>query len=53
LGFLKLSLCFCAAKPVINTLLVPKDGEIPVDIQRLAAQGIIDVVCTPLTICFD
>ncbi|XP_042942189.1 uncharacterized protein YNL011C isoform X2 [Carya illinoinensis] len=27
----------------INTLLVPKDGEIPVDIQRLAAQGIFNV----------
>ncbi|OMO65358.1 LPPG:FO 2-phospho-L-lactate transferase CofD/UPF0052 [Corchorus olitorius] len=28
----------------INTLLVPKDGEIPVDIQALSSQGIIDVV---------
>ncbi|XP_059439754.1 uncharacterized protein YNL011C isoform X1 [Corylus avellana] len=28
----------------INTLLVPKDGEIPVDVQCLAAQGIIDVI---------
>ncbi|KAL5576557.1 hypothetical protein UlMin_018256 [Ulmus minor] len=28
----------------VNTLLVPKDGEIPVDIQRLAAQGIFDVI---------
>lgn len=37
----------------INTLLVPKDGEIPVDVQCLAAQGIFDVVCMPLTICFE
>ncbi|KAI4323714.1 hypothetical protein L6164_023299 [Bauhinia variegata] len=28
----------------INTLFVPRDGEIPVDIDRLAAQGIFDVV---------
>ncbi|XP_031268256.1 uncharacterized protein LOC116126733 isoform X2 [Pistacia vera] len=28
----------------INTLLVPKDGEIPLDIQNLASQGIFDVV---------
>ncbi|KAF3452092.1 hypothetical protein FNV43_RR08188 [Rhamnella rubrinervis] len=28
----------------INTLLVPKDGEIPVDAQILAAQGIFDVI---------
>lgn len=28
----------------INTLLVPKDGEIPLDIQHLASQGIFDVV---------
>ncbi|KAK4589696.1 hypothetical protein RGQ29_020313 [Quercus rubra] len=28
----------------INTLLVPKDGEIPVDDQCLAAQGIFDVI---------
>ncbi|KAK7332035.1 hypothetical protein VNO80_28781 [Phaseolus coccineus] len=28
----------------INTLLVPKDGEIPVDIDNLAAQGIFDVI---------
>nr|XP_023908002.1 uncharacterized protein YNL011C [Quercus suber] len=28
----------------INTLLVPKDGEIPVDVQCLAAQGIFDVI---------
>jgi len=29
----------------INTVLVPRDGEIPVDIDNLAAQGIFDVVC--------
>ncbi|KAK2642406.1 hypothetical protein Ddye_024169 [Dipteronia dyeriana] len=29
----------------INTLLVPKEGEIPLDIQCLASQGIFDVVC--------
>ncbi|MBA0723344.1 hypothetical protein Golax_003928, partial [Gossypium laxum] len=28
----------------INTLLVPKDGEIPIDIQSLSSQGIFDVV---------
>ncbi|KAK8469001.1 hypothetical protein PHAVU_006G176700 [Phaseolus vulgaris] len=28
----------------INTLLVPRDGEIPVDIDNLAAQGIFDVI---------
>ncbi|KAL5772254.1 hypothetical protein ACOSQ2_012178 [Xanthoceras sorbifolium] len=28
----------------INTLLVPKEGEIPLDIQCLASQGIFDVV---------
>ncbi|KGN65646.1 uncharacterized protein LOC101203756 isoform X1 [Cucumis sativus] len=28
----------------INTILVPKDGEIPVDFQALAAQGIFDVI---------
>lgn len=28
----------------INTILVPKDGEIPLDIQKLASQGIFDVV---------
>lgn len=29
----------------INTLLVPKDGEIPIDVQCLTSQGIFDVVC--------
>lgn len=28
----------------INTILVPEDGEIPLDIQCLASQGIFDVV---------
>lgn len=28
----------------INTILVPKDGEIPIDSQALAAQGIFDVI---------
>ncbi|XP_044496364.1 uncharacterized protein YNL011C isoform X3 [Mangifera indica] len=28
----------------INTILVPKDGEIPLDIQKLASQGIFDVI---------
>lgn len=28
----------------VNTLLVPKDGEISVDVQMLAAQGIFDVI---------
>lgn len=28
----------------INTILVPKDGEIPLDIQKLDSQGIFDVV---------
>lgn len=28
----------------INTLLVPKGGEVPVDVQRLAAQGIFNEV---------
>ncbi|XP_060672931.1 uncharacterized protein YNL011C [Ziziphus jujuba] len=32
------------ANQYINTILVPKDGEIPVDVQRLAAQGIFDVI---------
>ncbi|KAJ4827929.1 hypothetical protein Tsubulata_032089 [Turnera subulata] len=31
----------------VNTLLVPKDGEIPIDVQRLASQGVHDVVCMP------
>ncbi|KAF6176099.1 hypothetical protein GIB67_000193 [Kingdonia uniflora] len=30
----------------INALVVPRDGQIPVDIQCLAAQGIFHVVCT-------
>lgn len=34
----------------INTLLVPKDGRIPVDVDRLAAQGIFHVVCILFTI---
>lgn len=33
----------------INTLLVPRDGEIPVDVQCLADQGIFEVVCVLLT----
>lgn len=33
----------------INTILVPKGGEIPIDFQRLAAQGIFNVVCIVLT----
>lgn len=33
----------------INTLLVPRDGEIPVDVQCLADQGIFEVVCMLLT----
>ncbi|XP_062095889.1 uncharacterized protein YNL011C [Humulus lupulus] len=43
----------------INTLLVPKGGEIPVNIQTLAAQGIVDViyvnsVCDPkIGVLFD
>jgi hypothetical protein len=28
----------------INTLLVPKDGQIPIDVQCLTSQGIFDVV---------
>ncbi|XP_068324595.1 uncharacterized protein YNL011C isoform X5 [Pyrus communis] len=28
----------------INTLLVPKGGEVPIDVQRLAAQGIFNVI---------
>lgn len=28
----------------INTLLVPKDGQIPIDVQCLASQGIFDVI---------
>ncbi|XP_021811491.1 uncharacterized protein YNL011C isoform X2 [Prunus avium] len=28
----------------INTVLVPKGGEIPIDVQRLAAQGIFNVI---------
>lgn len=31
----------------INTLLVPRNGEISVDVDYLAAQGISDVVCLP------
>lgn len=31
----------------INTILVPKDGEIPIDVQSLADQGIFDMVCVP------
>ncbi|KAJ4703631.1 Maternal effect embryo arrest 18 [Melia azedarach] len=33
----------------INTLLVPKDGEIPLDIQHLASQGIFDVITVDST----
>lgn len=33
----------------INTLLVPKDGQIPVDVQCLASQGIFHVVRMPST----
>nr|AGG38108.1 maternal effect embryo arrest 18-3 protein [Dimocarpus longan] len=29
----------------INTLLVPKEGAIPLDLQCLASQGIFDLVC--------
>lgn len=32
----------------INTLLVPKDGEIAVDLKRLSEQGINDVVSISL-----
>lgn len=28
----------------INTILVPRDGEIPVDVENLAGQGILDVI---------
>lgn len=31
----------------INTLLVPRNSEISVDADCLAAQGIFDVVCLP------
>lgn len=43
----------------INTLLVPKDGQIPVDVQCLASQGIfhvitVDSICDPdMGIIFD
>ncbi|KAL6991195.1 hypothetical protein U1Q18_009314 [Sarracenia purpurea var. burkii] len=30
----------------INTLLVPKDGQIPIDVEQLAAQGILRVGTT-------
>ncbi|KAF9672437.1 hypothetical protein SADUNF_Sadunf11G0041600 [Salix dunnii] len=34
----------------INTLLVPKDGQIPIDVQCLASQGIFDVVCVLISL---
>ncbi|XP_052877304.1 uncharacterized protein LOC128283931 [Gossypium arboreum] len=37
-------LIFAQPSQYINTLLVPKDGEIPIDIQSLSSQGIFDVV---------
>lgn len=37
----------------INTLLVPKEGEIPIDIPCLTSQGIFDVVCLPITVTFN
>ena len=44
---------FVQPSQYINTLLVPKDGEIPVDDQCLAAQGIFDVVSVHVTVCFE
>ncbi|KAF5728718.1 Maternal effect embryo arrest 18 [Tripterygium wilfordii] len=37
------SLEYCPSQ-YINTLLVPKDGEIPLDTERLASHGIMDVI---------
>ena len=34
----------------INTLLVPKDGQIPIDVQCLTSQGIFDVVCVLISL---
>lgn len=34
----------------ITTLLVPKDGQIPIDIKCLAAQGIFNVVSMPFAL---
>jgi hypothetical protein len=31
----------------INTLLVPRNSKISVDVDRLSAQGIFDMVCLP------
>lgn len=31
----------------INTLLVPRNSTVSVDVECLAAQGIFDVVCLP------
>lgn len=42
--------CLCMQpSDYINALLVPKDGQIPVDVQSLAAQGIFRVVLSFLT----
>jgi hypothetical protein len=44
---------FVQPSQYVNTLLVPKDGEISVDVQKLAAQGIFDVVCMHVAIWFE
>lgn len=33
----------------INAILVPRDGQVPVDIDILASQGIFHVVCSPFS----
>ncbi|GJR44942.1 putative RNA-directed DNA polymerase [Tanacetum coccineum] len=44
MGSLFTSICPSLPSQYINTIFVPKDGQIPVDIKSLAAQGIVHVV---------
>lgn len=44
----QLHFIFLQYSDYVNTLLVPKEGEIPVDIEQLASQGIFDVVCASI-----
>jgi hypothetical protein len=40
---------FAQPSDYINAILVPRDGQIPVDTDVLASQGIFHVVCSPLS----
>lgn len=51
MGYVLKSFIFCLylmqPSQYINTLLVPRNSKISVDVDCLAAQGIFDVVCLP------